>query len=114
MSETYCGKSCNDVLITETEQLKAEIAQTAPFFGKWLSILFWLNISVVILFMGEYYEYTGHAEVLQRVDAVQSEKWRSLWKWQVGMVAAMIGLFVVFIMKYVYLYRTAKIFQEYS
>ena len=207
---------------TEIKQLKAEIAQTAPFLGKWLSILFWLNIStilanfiankyiaewipilymsgqmistlctmacgivllklgkendrytysnryiysggcclvaemlnvvfaifpamqiillelisLVILLVGEYNEYIGHSGVLQRVDFVLSEKWRRLWKWYIGLFAALIGsvffvyllpllgflallatiigLVIVTILKYVYLYQTAKLFQEYS
>ena len=201
---------------------KAEIVQTAPVLGKWLSVLFWLNIStilanflankyiaewipilymsgqmisilctmacgivllklgkendrytysnryiysggcclvaemlnvvfaifpamqiillelisVIIVIVREYYEYTGHAEVLQRIDFELSEKWRMLWKWYIGLFAALIGsvflvyllpllgflallatiivLVIVVILKNVYLYRTAKLFQEYS
>lgn len=222
----------------KSEQIKAQIAQSAPFLGKWLSILFWVTIISILagilrykkiaelvpalyslgwiisvlcmiarglvllmmcsesfryfksgicslvaaifnalpaiiisgaiddlilyfflfvvelilfvtLFVGEYYEYTGHAEVLQHVDIVQSEKWRKLWKWYIGIPIVLIGclilvyllpdsqywrtsnifvlnvllivlcvvsigVFIVAILKYVYLYRTAKIFKWYS
>ena len=89
----------------------------------------------VVSLVGEYHEFMGHAEVLSGVDNDRSEKWRNLWKWNIGlfgallasvvitlivpmlgmlvMLAAMIGILVVSILKLVYLYRAAKLFREY-
>ena len=39
----------------------------------------------------EYNEYRGHAAVLMGVDIILSEKWRSLWRWYIGMFAVAIG-----------------------
>ena len=83
-----------------------------------------------------YQEYTAHSAVLNGVDDVLSEKWGALWRWYIrcylGMfgcvvlmgfapllgvvlvVAAIIALLVIAIMEIVYLYRTAKIFREYT
>lgn len=199
---------------------RAEIARTAPFFGKWLWLLFWLIVpgtvasllennltaglpglyftglvlsflvntaygvillklsaenrryrtagiccligaiaaglaallspggessgwtlvitlpAAVVGFVGEYQEYQGHAEILLPVDPLLSGKWELLWKWYIGAFGAMIGsilvvliipilgalvliaaaiaVVVVSIMKLVYLYRTAKLFREYT
>ena len=96
--------------------------------------------AAIVAFAGEYYEYTGHAEVLSGVDLILSEKWRKLWRWYVGLLiaavagililfmglmafavliigavvilAAAIGILVVGILKLVYLYRTAKVFRN--
>lgn len=92
--------------------------------------------AVVVELVGEYNEYQGHAIVLTGVDNTLSDKWTSLWKWFIGlylglfgcivliaimpalgllvMLAAAIGILVVSIVKLVYLYRTAKIFREYT
>lgn len=89
----------------------------------------------IVGLVGEYNEFTGHAEILMGVDQELSEKWVKLWKWDVGLLiaticcivlvfisavlgalvllAATIGLGVVSIVKLVYLYRTAKVFREY-
>ena len=83
-----------------------------------------------------YQEYTAHSAVLVGVDDVLSEKWGALWRWYIrcylgmfgciilmgfapllGVVlvfAAIIALLVMTIMEMVYLYRTAKIFREYT
>ena len=83
-----------------------------------------------------YQEYIAHSAVLVGVDDVLSEKWGALWRWYIrcylGMfgcvvlmgfapllgvvlvVAAIIALLVMAIMEIVYLYRTAKIFREYT
>lgn len=102
-------------------------------------ILTWtLLISIpaaIVSFVGEYSEFTAHSIVLTGVDNELSEKWAVLWKWYIGTscamlaslliiviipilgllvtLAAAIGLFVVSILKLVYLYRTAKLFREY-
>lgn len=83
-----------------------------------------------------YQEYIAHSAVLNGVDDVLSEKWGALWRWYIrcylgmfgcvvlmgfapllGVVlvfAAIIALLVMAIMEIVYLYRTAKIFREYT
>ncbi len=92
--------------------------------------------AAVVAIVGEYQEYMGHGETLSGFDRWLSQKWFTLWKWYIGMyaamfvsivlmlifpllgllvfLAAMIGLAVVSILKLVYLYRTAKFFREYS
>ena len=92
--------------------------------------------AAIIALIGEYDEYMGHSAVLDGVDNELSEKWATLWKWYIGMflgmfgcilvmliipilgvlalLCATIGLVVIGIKKLVYLYRTAKIFKDYS
>ena len=92
--------------------------------------------AAIIALIGEYNEYMGHSAVLDGVDNELSEKWATLWKWYIGMflgmfgcilvmliipilgvlalLCATIGLVVIGIKKLVYLYRTAKIFKDYS
>lgn len=92
--------------------------------------------AAVAALIGEYNEYRGHAAVLMGVDIILSEKWRSLWRWYIGMFAvaigsvffmvfslviglivaitALIGLLVVAVMRLICLYRTAKIFRNLS
>ena len=99
------------------------------------SLLITLPAAVVAL-VGEYNEYGGHSAVLEGTDNELSEKWMTLWKWYIrctvctvvgmifmlfapllGAIAALagaVGTLVVGIMKLVYLYRTAKIFRDYS
>ena len=91
--------------------------------------------AAVVAMVGEYNEYMGHSAVLSGVDNELSEKWEVLWKWHIGLFLGMfgciivmliipilgaitilgcaIGTIVVSILKLVYLYRTAKTFQEY-
>lgn len=91
--------------------------------------------SAVVSMIATYNEYMAHSAVLCGVDRDLSEKWEKLWKWEIGLIAAMfgsivvmliipilgalvilaaaIGSIVVAIMKLVYLYRTAKCFREY-
>lgn len=93
-------------------------------------------VSVVINMIGEYYEFMGHADVLQDVDRTLSDKWFKLWKWYVGtffgmiggtvlaviipligmiiVLASTIGTFVVSIVKIVYIYKMSKLFGKYS
>ena len=93
-------------------------------------------VSVVINMIGVYYEFMGHADVLQDVDRTLSDKWFKLWKWYVGtffgmiggtvlaviipmigmiiVLASTIGTFVVSIVKIVYIYKMSKVFGKYS
>lgn len=99
-------------------------------------ILIFTIPAAIVAMVGEYNEYMGHSAVLSGVDNELSEKWEVLWKWYIGLfgvmigsilvmliipilgalaiLAAAIGTIVVSILKLVYLYRTAKIFREYS
>ena len=92
--------------------------------------------TLVLGFVGTYYEYTAHSAVLTGVDNALSEKWRTLWKWYVGIQCGMVvmalamsfapilGLvialpgsvvaIVVAILSMVYLYRTASVFRNYQ
>ena len=101
---------------------------------KWM-LLFTLPAAIAAI-IGEYNEYMGHSAVLSGVDNELSEKWEVLWKWYIGLflgmlgcilvmliapvlgaialLGAAIGTVVVSILKLVYLYRTAKIFREFS
>lgn len=105
-----------------------------PEFVSWTLLL--SLPAAIVSFVGEYNEFTAHSIVLTGLDNGQSEKWSSLWKWYIGMYGAMlgsiliiliapilgllvtigagIGLIVVSILKLVYLYRTAKLFREFT
>ncbi len=94
-----------------------------------------LFISVPVSFYGIYSMYMGHAEVLQNVDTVFSEKWKALWKYLIGtviaavasillvnislwlgvicMIVAFVVAIVLAIMAMVYLYQMAKLFREF-
>lgn len=98
------------------------------------TLLFTVPMMIVEL-VGEYNEYTGHSEVLLKLDPDLSEKWSKLWIWYLSMflsmfgcillvailptlaalilLASLIGLVVVSILKLIYLYRTATLFREY-
>ncbi len=98
--------------------------------------LWWL-LSFVLIVVGlyrDYQEYNAHADVLDGADDALAGKWRTLWKWNIGLIlglfgcvvlamvsgvlgllallADLIGVIVVSILKLVYLYRTAKLFRE--
>ena len=99
-----------------------------------------LIVLLVVSLVGEYKTYYGFADVLDKCDALRAEKWRKLWYWQLGSLGALavsivflllflfsvptLGLIlllaaavfsvVVGIMKYVYLYQTAKFFREFQ
>lgn len=99
------------------------------------SLIITLPAAVVGL-IREYNEYNAHSSVLMGADNELSEKWTNLWKWFIrctlGMIGsvvlvliapilgaillivASIGTVIVSIAKLVYLYRTAKVFREYS
>lgn len=94
----------------------------------------------VIVFVAEYQEYMGHAEVLAGTDSYLADRWRGLWRWMIYAfaasvggalaallfvqaaflpllfllvsVAGMIALLVLGILKLVYLWRTARVFRE--
>lgn len=90
-------------------------------------------VATVIGLLGEYYEYQAHANVVAPYDAVFSAKWKTLWKYYLGMtlgvlvatvllmlipllgliaiVVLAIGTLVVSILKLVYLYRMKKLFE---
>ena len=90
--------------------------------------------AMIVSLVGEYNEYSAHAEVVGDVAPVLSDKWTGLWKWYIGMTLGLlgsillmliipilgllvalvtaIGTIVVSILKLVYLYRTAKVFRE--
>ena len=92
--------------------------------------------AAIVEIVGEYNEFMAHSAVLSGVDNELSEKWEVLWKWYIGTFLGMlgcilvmliapvlgaigilgcaIGMIVVGVLKLVYLYRTAKIFREYS
>lgn len=92
--------------------------------------------AAIVSFVGMYNECMAHSAVLTGVDNEQAEKWEKLWKWYIGLFAAMIGSIVVMlllpllgaivilasaigvlvigIVKLVYLYKTAKIFRDYT
>ena len=99
------------------------------------TLLFTIPAMIVSL-VGEYNEYSAHAEVAGDVSPELFDKWTKLWKWFIGMTLGLlgsivlmliipilglivalvtaIGTVVVSILKLVYLYRTAKTFREYS
>ena len=90
--------------------------------------------AAIVAMVGTFHEYMGHATVLTGVDSELSDEWVSLWKWHIGLFAAMlgsillmllapilgavalivvaIGVFITGILKLVYLYRTAVIFRQ--
>ena len=102
------------------------------------SSLWWLLMipTLVVAYVGEYQEFYAHAEVLEGMDNELSGKWRTLWKWYIGSLAALFGcvlvmviipvlgllallaaaiaIVVVSILKLVYLYRTAQRFRSHE
>lgn len=109
------------------------------FLGALALSAWYVVISIVILIValvGDYNEYMAHSAVLAGVNDDLSHKWEILWKWDIGVLGGMfgglilmlifpilgalgilamtIGMFVISIMKLIYLYRTAKCFREIS
>jgi len=92
-------------------------------------------VTLICTLISQYRECNAHAAILAGADNYLSDKWSVLWKWWIGMYAAMfgsifvaiispllsiililaaaIGILVVFIVKQVYLYQSAKVFQCY-
>lgn len=121
-------------LIAGGSSTLAAIVNSISEGANWI-LIFTIPAAIVAL-VGEYNEYMGHSAVLTGVDNELSEKWEVLWKWYIGLflgmfgcillmliipilgaialIGAAIGLVVVGILKLVYLYRTAKLFREYS
>lgn len=93
-------------------------------------------VAMVLGFVWEYQEFLGYAEVTEELDPELSQKWRTLWGWQfgclcavaIGAVLTFIGLLlaalvvlvaavaslVISVIKLFYIYRSAKLFQEYA
>lgn len=91
-------------------------------------------ILAIVDLVSSYFEFQAHANALEGVDNQLSEQWRTLWKWMIGAtmamvlgviftviiigalvaVAAAIAILVISILKLVYLYRTAQVFQAIS
>ena len=89
--------------------------------------------SAIVSLVGEYKEFDAHAQVLYGVDNILSQKWTSLWRWNLAsygglvggivlllmipilgllvLLAASIALVVVSILRLVHLYNTAQTFQ---
>ena len=83
-----------------------------------------------------YFEFRGCWEVLDGLDEDLAGKWRMVWKWTVGLLAGMvgcivlaflipalallalladlIGILVISVMQWVYLYRTARLFRDWT
>lgn len=96
-----------------------------------LALLMSVVVAVVAM-LGCYYEFNAHADVLEGADNLLSEQWRKLWKWMLGatialvvgvvftimligvlvVLAAAIAMVVISVMHLVYLYRTARTFQD--
>lgn len=90
--------------------------------------------AAIVSLVGQYHLYMSHADILYGVDNLLAEKWRTLWKWNIGsfavmfadiilllifprlgalvMIAALIATVVVSILDLIYLYRTAKCFRD--
>lgn len=91
---------------------------------------------IVVGLVAAWYEYNAFGDLLQDADPEQSEKWRKLFKWEIGtllgifgcllivfilpwvgliaLLADAIAIIVVQILYYVYIYRTANLFKEYN
>ena len=95
-----------------------------------------ISASGVMLFgfIGLFYEFMGHAHAVKDASVEMFDKWQNLWKWYVRIIGGTIGclvlmmlspvlgaiamlilaviLVVVSILQIVYLYQSAKIFQQ--
>lgn len=110
------------------------ITELLPADGNAVGLLILVLIpSLVLSFVAMYQEYNAHADVMEDTDAEFADKWRTLWKWTVGLliglvpglvlvaVAGMFGLLVLLmdviglvvtaVLYAVYLWRMAKRFQ---
>lgn len=101
----------------------------------WLSLILTVP-AIIVELIAESHEYSAHSTALAELDRELSEKWLVLKKWFIGtylgvfgglilmmmfaglgsliMLASSIGLLVVSIIKLIYLYRTARLFRNYS
>lgn len=89
-------------------------------------------VSMPVALVARYNEYMGHSYALEDIDNDLSATWAGLWKWFIGLYAAMfvsiifsafgilllvlvlLGLLVLGIYATVLLYRTAKLFKDYQ
>jgi len=98
------------------------------------SSLFVSLVAIILVIASTYFEFTGHADILSKEDYLISSKWDKLKKWAIILYAitlisaififflpiltilntlvSIIGIFVVEIIKFVYLYKTAKFFKK--
>lgn len=111
----------------------------ACFSGSTPTPVWMLAITIptaIVSILGEYYEFMAHSSVLTGVDNLLSDRWTTLWRWYIGSFCAMLGsilllaivpllgllvtlvaaiaMVVVDIMKLVFLYRTARVFKNYT
>lgn len=102
------------------------------------ALLYLVAVSALTVYT-EYKEFYGHSTMLKNYDFVFSEKWKNLWKWYMGcnavivastfllllgsivsliaallLLAGTITLFVIGIIKLVYLYRMAKLLRNFA
>ena len=118
-------------LIAAAASLFVAIVSGAASTPDWT--LFITLPAAVFALIGTYHEFTAHSEILFHIDHALSERWNKLWKWYLGCfigmfgsvllmlmapvlgalvyVAAAIAFIVISIMRFVSLYRTAKIFR---
>lgn len=63
-------------------------------FSSEISVIGWLTI--VFLILGRYQEYTGHSEYIADKDTKLSERWNSLFKWELvsGVLLSVLTFFV--------------------
>ena len=93
-------------------------------------------LRIIIDLVSEYHEYKTHSLILTGIDDFLSEKWKTLWKFYIGLMLVMfgcvivcfvsytlgsivllgpvVGSIIVSIIKYIYIYQTATVFREYS
>lgn len=113
--------------------LVVEVTNLLKVDGAGIALL-WLIPAMCVAMYASYLECHAHAAVLEGLDDELAEKWRMLWKWEVGLIlvmlgsivvmllipmlgallilAAAIGLVVVSIVNLVYQYRTAQRFRH--
>lgn len=101
------------------------------------ALVFVLAIGEIVLgLLLTYHEYKAHGDVVYPVDKELSECWEKLWKWKIYSMAGLFGsvilmifsrflgvvllfaslifVIVVGVLKFVYLYRTAKAFRSWK
>lgn len=120
-------------LVAQAAQLATDQLVDQSMLG--VQLLVTIPISTIGL-VSTYYEYITHSSMLVGMDGDQAAQWEKLWKWTIGLtlgslgcivltaiapllgilvlLAVAIGTVVVGIIRYVYLYRTAKIFRNYG
>lgn len=98
------------------------------------SSLFVSSVAIILSISSTYFEFTGHTDILSKEDYLMSANWNKLKKWTIILYAialisvififffpiltllstfvSMIGILVVEIVKFIYLYKTANIFKK--